>query len=49
MLSYAIEENMQTSNLTQLYRGDEKKSELTEVSMDRSNIQRADKAKPTSS
>ena len=41
----SIEENMQTSNLTQLYRGDEKKSELNEVSTDRSNIQRADKAK----
>ena len=41
----SIEENMQTSNLTQLYRGDEKKSELNEVSTDRSNVQRAEKAK----
>ena len=41
----SIEENMQTSNLTQLYRGDEKKYELNEVSIDKSNVQRAEKAK----
>ncbi len=41
----AIEENMQTSNLNELYRGDEKKSEVMEVSTDKSNQQRAAKAK----
>lgn len=41
----SIEENMQTSNLTQLFRGDEKKSELKEVSTDKSNVQRSEKAK----
>ena len=30
----SIDENMQTSNLAQVYRGDEKKSELKEVSTD---------------
>tara|TARA_R110002072_G_scaffold281965_2_gene444637 strand:+ start:12298 stop:14061 length:1764 start_codon:yes stop_codon:yes gene_type:complete len=41
----SIEENMQTSNLAQLYRGDEKKGELSEVATDNSNKQRAEKAK----
>jgi len=41
----AIEENMQTANLTELFRGDEKKSELVETSADNSNPQRAKKAK----
>lgn len=40
----AIEENMQTANLTELFRGDEKKSELTETASDNSNPQRAKKA-----
>lgn len=41
----AIEENIQTANLTELYRGDEKRSELLEVSADKSNAERAIKAK----
>lgn len=40
----SIEENMQASNMTQLYRGDEKKAELIEVSTDTSNKERAKKA-----
>ncbi len=40
----AIEENMQKANLTELFRGDEKKSELRETSVDDSNPERARKA-----
>lgn len=41
----AIEENMQKANLTELFRGDEKKSELRESAFDDSNPERARKAK----
>lgn len=40
----AIEENMQKANLTELFRGDEKKSELKETASDDSNPERARKA-----
>jgi len=40
----AIEENIQTANLTELFRGDEKKSELAETATDKSNPGRAAKA-----
>lgn len=40
----AIEENIQTANLTELYRGDEKKSELSATASDKSNPGRAAKA-----
>lgn len=40
----AIEENMQEANLTELFRGNEKKSEVVETSLDKSNPQRAKKA-----
>ena len=36
---------MQKSNLTQLFRGDEKKSELKETAFDDTNPERARKAK----
>ena len=39
----AIEENMQKANLTELFRGDEKKSELKETASDDSNPERARK------
>ena len=41
----AIEENMQEANLTELFRGNEKRSEIVETSIDNSNPQRAKKAK----
>ena len=41
----AIEENMQEANLTELFRGNEKRSEVVETSIDNSNPQRAKKAK----
>ncbi len=41
----AIEENMQEANLTELFRGNEKRSEIVETSIDNSNPQRALKAK----
>jgi len=41
----AIEENMQEANLTELFRGNEKRSEIVENSIDSSNPQRAKKAK----
>lgn len=41
----AIEENIQKANLTELYRGDEKTSELDAVAADKSNKVRSDKAK----
>ncbi|NRA10587.1 MAG: hypothetical protein HRT57_01370 [Crocinitomicaceae bacterium] len=41
----AIEENMQKANLTELFRGDEKKSELKETAFDDTNPERARKAK----
>lgn len=41
----AIEENMQEANLTELFRGNEKRSEIVENSIDKSNPQRAKKAK----
>jgi gliding motility-associated protein GldM len=41
----AIEENIQQGNLTELARGNEKKDELKEVSTDKTNPQRAAKAK----
>ena len=40
----AIEENIQKANLTELFRGDEKKAELAETIVDKSNPQRAKKA-----
>lgn len=40
----AIEENMQKANLTELFRGDEKRGELAETASDKSNPQRAIKA-----
>lgn len=40
----AIEENIQTANLTELFRGDEKKSELIETAQDKTNPGRAAKA-----
>lgn len=40
----AIEENIQTANLTELFRGDEKKSELVETAQDKTNPGRAAKA-----
>ncbi len=40
----AIEENIQTANLTELYRGDEKVAELKETATDKSNPGRAAKA-----
>lgn len=40
----AIEENIQKANLTELYRGDERKSALKETKADKSNPQRAKKA-----
>jgi hypothetical protein len=41
----AIEENIQTASITELFRGDEKKSELKETALDSSNPERAAKAK----
>ena len=41
----AIEENIQKGNLTELFRGDEKKAELQETAVDQSNPERARKAK----
>ena len=41
----AIEENIQEANLTELFRGNEKRSEIKETSLDNSNKQRAKKAK----
>lgn len=41
----SIEENIQTANISELFRGDEKKSELKETSLDTSNPERAKKAK----
>lgn len=41
----AIEENIQEANLTELFRGNEKRSEINETSLDNSNPQRAKKAK----
>lgn len=41
----AIEENIQEANLTELFRGNEKRSEIKETSLDNSNPQRAKKAK----
>lgn len=40
----AIEENIQEANLTELFRGNEKRSEIKETSLDNSNPQRAKKA-----
>ncbi len=40
----AIEENIQKANLTELFRGDEKKAELAETIADKSNPQRSKKA-----
>ena len=40
----AIEENIQKANLTELYRGNEKRSELGEVAADKTNLVRAKKA-----
>lgn len=41
----AIEENIQKSNLTELFRGDERKAQLIETASDSSNPSRAKKAK----
>lgn len=41
----AIEENIQKANETEFFRGNEKESELVEVSVDNSNPERAKKAK----
>ncbi len=41
----AIEENIQEANLTELFRGNEKSAEITETSLDTSNLPRAKKAK----
>lgn len=40
----AIEDNIQKANITEVFRGDEKRSELIEISSDLSNAQRARKA-----
>ena len=40
----SIEENIQTANITELFRGDEKKQELKETAQDDSNPERAAKA-----
>jgi len=41
----AIEENIQKANITEVFRGDDKRAELTEISVDNSNKVRAAKAK----
>lgn len=41
----AIEENIQKANTTEVFRGDDKRSELIEISSDRTNKERAAKAK----
>ena len=41
----AIEENMQKANLTELFRGDERKSQIIETSVDQSNPTKAQKAR----
>ncbi|OFZ44424.1 MAG: hypothetical protein A3D92_18970 [Bacteroidetes bacterium RIFCSPHIGHO2_02_FULL_44_7] len=41
----AIEENIQKANLTELFRGDERKAQLIEIAIDKSNPNRARKAK----
>ena len=41
----AIEENIQKANITEVFRGDDKRAELIEISVDKSNEVRAAKAK----
>lgn len=41
----AIEENIQNANLTELFRGDERRSQLIEASIDKTNPEKARKAK----
>lgn len=41
----AIEENIQKANITEVFRGDDKRAELVEISVDKSNKVRAAKAK----
>ncbi len=41
----AIEENIQKANITEVFRGDDKRSELVEISVDKTNKVRAAKAK----
>lgn len=41
----AIEENIQKANITEVYRGNEKRSDLIELTTDQSNPYRAEKAK----
>ena len=41
----AIEENIQKANLTELFRGDERKAQISETAMDKSNPLKAEKAR----
>ncbi|PWL28869.1 MAG: hypothetical protein DCO96_08620 [Fluviicola sp. XM-24bin1] len=41
----AIEENIQKANITEVFRGDDKRAELVEISVDKTNKTRAAKAK----